>query len=144
MTPEIDKSLFQDPSGSSHLPFSGGYPTIRPELVPFIPYPYERCFTQFKKALLATLDILTHALDHNMILKDANTYNIQFNNGQPLLIEILSFEKYKEGETWAGYKKFCENFLEPLALMSYKDFRLGRMLREYIEGIPLDSLSHEK
>ena len=55
-----------------------------------------------------------------------------------------SFEKYKEGETLAGYKKFCENFLGHLALMSYKDIKLGRMLREYIEGIPLDSLSHRK
>ncbi len=126
---------------SSHLPFSGGYLTIRPEPIPFISYPYEWCFTQFKKAALATLDILKHALDHNMILKDANAYNIQFNNGQPLLIDTLSFEKYKEGETWAGYKQFCENFLGPLALMSYKDIRLGRMLREYIEGIPLDLIS---
>ena len=126
---------------SSHLPFSGGYLTIRPEPIPFISYPYEWCFTQFKKAALTTLDILKHALDHNMILKDANAYNIQFNNGQPLLIDTLSFEKYKEGETWAGYKQFCENFLGPLALMSYKDIRLGRMLREYIEGIPLDLIS---
>ena len=117
------------------------YLTIRPEPIPFISYPYEWCFTQFKKAALATLDILKHALDHNMILKDANAYNIQFNNGQPLLIDTLSFEKYKEGETWAGYKQFCENFLGPLALMSYKDIRLGRMLREYIEGIPLDLIS---
>ena len=44
----------------------------------------------------------------------------------------------------AGYKKFCEKFLGPLALISYKDIRLGHMLREYIEGIPLDSLSHGK
>ncbi len=126
---------------SSHLPFSGGYLTIRPEPIPFISYPYEWCFTQFKKAALATLDILKHALDHNMILKDANAYNIQFHNGQPLLIDTLSFEKYQEGEPWAGYKQFCENFLGPLALMSYKDIRLGRMLREYIEGIPLDLIS---
>ena len=144
MIPEIDKSLFRDPSGSSHLPFSGGYLTIWPVPIAFISYPYERCFSQFKKAVLATLDILKHALDHNMILKDANTYNIQFNRGQPLLIDILSFEEYKEGETWASYKNFCENFLGPLALISYKDIRLGHMLREYIEGIPLDSLSHGK
>jgi hypothetical protein len=129
---------------SSHLPFSGGYVSIRPESIAFISYPYKWCFTQFKKSALATLDILKHALGHNMILKDANTYNIQFNNRQPLLIDILSFEKYKEGETWVGYKQFCENFLGPLALMSYKDIILGRMLREYIEGIPLSYLSHGK
>ena len=129
---------------SSHLPFFGCYLAIRPEPIAFLSYPYEWCFTKFKKAALATLDISKHALDHNTILKYPNIYNIQFNIGQPLSIDILSFEKYKEGETWAGYKNFCENFLGPLALMSYKDNRHGRMLREYIEGIPLDSLSHGK
>ena len=124
-----------------HLSFPNGYLTIQPEVIPFVSYPYEWCFSQFKNAALVTLDILKHALDHNMILKDANAYNIQFRNGQPLLIDTLSFEKYQEGETWAGYKQFCENFLGPLALMSYKDIRLGRMLREYIDGIPLNLIS---
>ena len=124
-----------------HLSFPNGYLTIQPEVIPFVSYPYEWCFSQFKNAALVTLDILKHALDHNMILKDANAYNIQFHNGQPLLIDTLSFEKYQEGEPWAGYKQFCENFFGPLALMSYKDIRLGRMLCEYICGIPLDLVS---
>ena len=74
-----------------------------------------------------------------MIFKDASAYNIQFYQGQPILIDTLSFEKYQEGEPWAGYKQFYENFLGPLALMTYKDIRLARLLREYIEGIPLES-----
>ena len=121
-----------------HLPFSGGYQTIKPEPIPFISYPYEWCFTQYKNAALVTLTILKHALSHNMILKDANAYNIQFYQGQPIFIDTLSFERYQEGKPWVGYKQFCENFLGPLALMSYKDIRLGRLLREYIGGIPLD------
>ncbi len=125
----------------SHFPFSNGYRTIRPESIPFVSYPYEWCFTQFKKAALVTLKILKRALDHDMILKDANAYNIQFYQGQPILIDTLSFEKYQEGESWAAYKQFCENFLGPLALMSYKDIRLSRILREYIDGIPLDLVS---
>ena len=76
-----------------------------------------------------------------MILKDASAYNIQFYQGQPVLIDTLSFEKYQEGKPWVGYKQFCENFLGPLALMSYKDIRLGQMLREYINGIPLGLVS---
>ena len=126
---------------ASHLPFSNGYRTIRPESIPFVSYPYEWCFTQFKNAALVTLAILKRALGHDMILKDANAYNIQFYQGQPILIDTLSFEKYQEGEPWAAYKQFCENFLGPLALMSYKDIRLGRILREYIDGIPLDLVS---
>ena len=126
---------------ASHLPFSNGYRTIRPESIPFVSYPYEWCFTQFKNAALVTLAILKRALGHDMILKDANAYNIQFYQGQPILIDTLSFEKYQEGEPWTAYKQFCENFLGPLALMSYKDIRLGRILREYIDGIPLDLVS---
>jgi hypothetical protein len=45
-----------------------------------------------------------------MIVKDANTYNIQFNNGQPLSIDILSFEKYKEGRLGRVIKSFAKTF----------------------------------
>jgi len=37
------------------------------------------------------------ALDYGMVLKDASAYNIQFHLGRPVLIDSLSFEKYKEG-----------------------------------------------
>ena len=120
---------------------SKGYLTIRPKSIPFISYPYEWCFTQFKNAALTTLTILKEALSYNMILKDASAYNIQFFQGKPVLIDTLSFEKYQEGKPWVGYKQFCENFLGPLALMNYKDIRLAQLLREYIEGIPLDLVS---
>ncbi len=137
----INDNLLIPHETADDLPFYNGYKTIRPEPIPFISYPYEWCFTQFKNAALVTLTILKRALSHGMILKDANAYNIQFYQGQPVLIDTLSFEQYQEGEPWAGYKQFCENFLGPLALMSYKDIRLGRVLREYINGIPLDLVS---
>jgi ribosomal protein L11 methylase PrmA len=120
---------------------SNAYLTIRPEPIPFVSYPYEWCFTQFKNAALTTLTILKNALSYDMILKDASAYNIQFYQGQSILIDTLSFEKYQEGEPWAGYKQFCENFLGPLALMAYTDIRLARLLRDHIEGIPLDLTS---
>ena len=76
-----------------------------------------------------------------MVLKDANAYNIQFYRGTPVLIDTLSFEKYQEEEPWVAYKQFRENFLGPLALMSYKDIRLSQILRNFIDGIPLDLVS---
>ena len=123
----INEKLLIPHETANDLPFSNGYKTIRPKPIPFISYPYEWCFTQFKNAALVTLTILKRALSHGMILKDANAYNIQFFQGQPILIDTLSFEKYQEGEPWAGYKQFCKNFLGPLALMNYRDIRLGRM-----------------
>jgi hypothetical protein len=78
------------------------------------------------------------ALDHGMILKDASAYNLQFVDGTWKLIDTLSFEIYKEGEAWVAYKQFCQHFLAPLALMSYRDLRLNLMSRLFIDGVPLD------
>ncbi len=114
------------------------YRVIKPELIPFISYPYEWCFSQLKDAALATLAIQTKAMEHGMSLKDCSAYNIQFRKGQPVFIDTLSFERYFEGQTWVAYRQFCQHFLAPLALMSKKDIRLGQLLRIYIDGVPLD------
>lgn len=114
---------------------------IKPELVPFISYPYEWSFSQFKDAALLTLSIQKIALERDMSLRDASAYNIQFLHGKPILIDTLSFEKYKNGEPWVAYKQFCQHFLAPLVLMSKTDIRLSLMLRDYIDGIPLDLAS---
>ena len=76
-----------------------------------------------------------------MSLKDSSAYNIQFVNGKPVLIDTLSFEKYKEGQPWIAYKQFCQHFLAPLALMSYKDIRLNQLSKIFIDGIPVDLAS---
>ncbi len=111
---------------------------IRPQQVPFISYPYEWCFSMLKEAALVTLEICKRAIDKGMMLKDASTYNIQYVDGKMKLIDHLSLEVYWEGKPWIAYKQFCEHFLAPLALMSYKDIRLGQLFRIYIDGIPLD------
>jgi len=114
---------------------------IEPEELSFISYPYEWCFSQLKDAALATLKIHQIAIEHEMSLKDASAYNIQFHNGRPILIDTLSFEKLKDNSPWVAYRQFCQHFLAPLALMSFVDIRLGQMLRIYIDGIPLDLAS---
>jgi len=117
------------------------YRVICPERIPFISYPYEWSFGQLKDAALTTLALQKHALAHDMSLKDSSAYNIQFWRGKPILIDSLSFEKYEEGKPWVAYRQFCQHFLAPLALMSYRDVRLSQLLRIYIDGIPLDLAS---
>ncbi len=114
------------------------YKIIKPELIPFISYPYEWCFSQLKDAALVTLTIQKQALKYGMTLKDSSAYNIQFSQGKPILIDTLSFEKLPEGRPWIAYRQFCQHFLAPLALASYRDMRLQQLLRVYIDGIPLD------
>jgi hypothetical protein len=117
------------------------YRVVEPELIPFISYPYEWCFSQLKDAALLTLAIQKTALKYGMTLMDASAYNIQFLRGRPVLIDTLSFEIYPEGEPWTGYQQFCKHFLAPLALMVHRDVRLNQLLRIYIDGIPLDLAS---
>ena len=117
------------------------YKLIKPEPLPFISYPYEWSFSQLKDAALTTLRIQKRALDFGMSLKDCSAYNIQFLRGKPIFIDTLSFENYSEGSLWVAYRQFCQHFLAPLALMSYRDVRLSQLSRTHLDGIPLDLAS---
>ena len=117
------------------------FKVIAPEVIPFISYPYEWSFSQLKDAALLTLAIQKEAFQAGMILKDASAYNIQFHQGMPLLVDTLSFTKYVEGSPWVAYRQFCQHFLAPLSLMSKTDIRLGKLLIDHIDGVPLDLCS---
>jgi ribosomal protein L11 methylase PrmA len=126
---EADPSLAATPEA---------YKVLKPERVGFISYPYEWSFSQLKDAALATLRIQGIALEHGMSLRDATAYNVQFEAGRPVFIDTLSFERLREGEPWVAYGQFCRHFLAPLALMRYRDVRLGQLARVHIDGVPLD------
>lgn len=119
----------------------GAYKLIRPREVAFISYPWEWCFSQLKNAALVTLRIQQMALEHGMSLKDASAFNVQFDGPSPVFIDSLSFEAYEEGRPWVAYRQFCGHFLAPLAVMAYTDHRLGRILRTFLDGLPLDLAS---
>jgi SAM-dependent methyltransferase len=114
---------------------------IAPEPVDFVSYPYEWTFSQLRDAALLTLDIQARAQKAGFTLKDASAYNVQFHRGRPVLIDTLSFETATPGAPWIAYRQYCQHFLAPLALMAYRDVRLGTMLREHIDGLPLDLAS---
>ncbi len=117
------------------------YKILKPQIIPFISYPYEWCFSQLKDAAQLTLQIQECALRFGMILKDASAYNVQFVDGRPIFIDTLSFERYENGNPWNAYRQFCEHFFAPLALMSATDIRLNQLLRIFIDGVPLDLAS---
>ena len=114
---------------------------LKPSFIENISYPYEWSFTQLKDAALLTLDIQKQSLIKGISLKDASAFNVTFNKGKPIFIDTLSFESYSEGAPWVAYKQFCQHFLAPLSLMSLADIRLGGLLKNYIDGIPLDLTS---
>lgn len=125
----------------NYAKYKDAYRVLKPEPIDFISYPYEWSFSQLKDSASTTLEIQKEALKYGMTLKDCSAYNIQFRKGKPVFIDTLSFERYHEGEPWVAYKQFCEHFLAPLALMSYRDIRLNQLLRVYIDGVPLNLAS---
>lgn len=113
------------------------YKVLQVPALAFVSYPYEWSFSQLKDAALLTLKIQATALENGMTLKDASAFNVQFQNGLPVFIDTLSFEKYEEGKPWVAYRQFCNHFLAPLALMSKVDPELRKLSQLYIDGIPL-------
>ncbi|MBI1803909.1 MAG: class I SAM-dependent methyltransferase [Ignavibacteriae bacterium] len=103
--------------------------------VPFISYPYEWSFGMLKDAALLQLDLLNRALNEDLTMKDATSYNIQWFGSKPVFIDIPSFEKFIPGTPWVGYRQFCELFLYPLMLQAYKDVEFHQLLRGRLDGI---------
>jgi hypothetical protein len=108
---------------------------LRHERIPFVSYPYEWTFSMLKDAALVQLDLLLAALDHDLVLKDATPYNVQFRGARPVFVDVGSFERYREGEPWVGYRQFCMLYLYPLLLQAVKDVPFHPWLRGSIDGI---------
>ena len=105
--------------------------------IPFISYPYEWCFSQLKDAAKLTLDLHLAALEKDLILKDASAYNVQFVGCSPRFIDMLSFERCREGAPWPAYRQFCMHFLAPLALCRHVGLWAGLHSKLRTDGIPL-------
>jgi precorrin-6B methylase 2 len=108
---------------------------LKHQPIPFVSYPYEWSFSMLKDAALLHLELLLTSLDVDMILKDSSSFNIQWLGVVPIFIDILSFERLSPGEPWVGYRQFCQLFLYPLFLQSYKDVAFHPWLRGSIDGI---------
>jgi len=103
--------------------------------VPFISYPYEWSFEALKAAALHHLDLHLEAMGGGLTLSDASAYNIQFLGTEPIFIDLLSFRPYQDGEIWAGYRQFCEQFLNPLFLCAKTGVMPNAWYRGALEGI---------
>lgn len=115
---------------------------IEASKIPFINYPYEWSFLQYKHAALLTLKIQKLCLEHNFTLKDASAFNITFHEGKPIFIDTLSFDFYKENNPWFAYKQFVMHFLGPLVLTKYFGHDYLKTLALHLEGISLQKLSN--
>ena len=133
-----DRLIATEPADVDDLPELAGEPAagaLRHERVPFVSYPYEWPFSMLKDAALLQLAIGRRALEHDLTLKDASAYNVQWRGAKPVFIDVGSFERLREGEPWAGYRQFCMLFLYPLMLQAYKGLPYHALLRGSLDGI---------
>jgi hypothetical protein len=121
---------------TSSRPVTGSWSAVlEHEPIPFISYPYEWAFGMLKDSALLQLELLLAALDHDLILKDASAFNVQWRGARPVFIDIPSFTRLSPGEPWAGYRQFCQLLLYPLMLQAYKNVDFRPFLRGSLDGI---------
>ena len=109
------------------------------DCVPVISYPYEWTFSMLRDAAALQLHLVERSVSNDFTLKDATPYNIQFIDKKPVFIDIPSFEPLRQGEPWAGYRQFCEMFLFPLLLQSYKRCNFQPFMRSSINGVDVQT-----
>ena len=109
-------------------------------MIPLITYPYEWTFGQLRDAALQHLDLQLLALTFDFELSDATAYNMQFDVGLPLHIDVSSMRPYRQGRAWEGYNQFCRQFLFPLLLESVAGLPFQRWYRGNMGGMELHDM----
>ncbi|MDW3219479.1 MAG: hypothetical protein R8F63_12785 [Acidimicrobiales bacterium] len=108
---------------------------VEHDQIPVVTYPHEWSFSMLQDAALLTLRLVRAAIDDDITTKDATAYNVQFVGTRPVFIDVPSFEPYRDGEPWWGYRQFCQLFLFPLMFTAYKDLPHQPWLRGSVDGI---------
>ena len=119
------------------------YKQLLPEQIHFQSYPFCWSYTQWRKAIIAYLEINKIALKYGMLLKDATPFNFYFKEGRAILLDTSSFIFFKEGASWLAYKQFCSEFLSPVALMHYNGQIWSGMVKANLKGMPLSFVSKQ-
>jgi hypothetical protein len=109
--------------------------TLRHQRIDVRSYPYEWSFEMLRDAARLQLRLAREALAEQLLTKDASAYNVQFVGAQPTFIDVGSFERLRPGEPWAGYRQFCELFLNPLAIQAVTGAPFQPLLRADLRGI---------
>ena len=117
------------------LPAEGWKAVVEHPRIPFVSYPYEWPFSMLRDAALLQLDLLREALYEDFTSKDASSFNVQWQGARPVFIDLSSFERWEPGDPWAGYRQFCQMFLNPLLLESLRGVSARPWLRGRLEGL---------
>ncbi|MDR2240970.1 MAG: hypothetical protein LBE33_11070 [Zoogloeaceae bacterium] len=103
-------------------------------------YPYEWSPEMLRAAALCVLDVNEAANAFGYELKDAHPYNIVFDCGKPVFVDIGSLQQRRSTEVWAAEEEFVDCYCRPLALIQRGLIDLYRrvfFLRGKMESVDL-------
>ena len=95
-------------------------------------------FGMLRDAALLTLEAQALAFERGFTLRDATAYNVQFRRADPSSSTRSRSSGPKRARPGSRIA-ILRALPRPVALMANRDVRLGLMLRDFIDGIPLDS-----
>ena len=115
----------------SHPSIAAGELWLEHPRVDPISYPWEWTTAQWRAAAELTLRAASQAIDAGWTLKDATPLNILFAGPQPILVDVLSFERRDPHSTvWLAYGQFVRTFLLPLVAAGHLNWPLRATLFE--------------
>ena len=79
---------------------SGYHRFLRHERLDTISFPYEWSASMLADAALLTLDVQLRLIEQGCALKDGTAYNVQFDAGRPVFIDLASFERPPRLDAW--------------------------------------------
>ncbi len=84
---------------------------------------------------LHTLNIAIKSLEYGYIIKDASAWNNVFIKGNPVFLDIASFEKWNNEKTWIAYGQFIRHFIIPLIINKELRIPISKLFLTDRDGI---------
>jgi SAM-dependent methyltransferase len=144
-TRKLDESEITSLRGSPELKsiFAAQNPgaVFEHEKIPFPSFPHEWPPEMLWDAGRLTLELAQAALADGFCLKDATPGNILFRGGEPVFIDVLSFERRDPRDSiWKPYGQFVRTFLLPLLANRRWNLSLAEIFTTRRDGIEPDEI----
>jgi hypothetical protein len=101
---------------------------VQHRVLPVISFPSEWCAGQLKAAALMILDLEMALRRHNSTLIDVNPWNVLFDGGRPLFVDLGSIAPLSHKSVWKAREEFRRFYLNPLLLFGKGLPRIARRL----------------
>ncbi len=136
----VGTSFVEDPSllaelRAEHEPFKAflAHETIAP-----LTFPAEWTVSMLADAGIKTLSLQERLIERGFSLKDATAYNLQFERGRPVFIDLGSIERPARLDLWPALGQFGPMFTFPLMLKVSRGRDLRTMFLANLGGIDLE------